>query len=38
MANGPLFSMSPCPGDANGDRVINFADLNIVLSAFGTER
>lgn len=24
-----------CPGDANGDRVVNFADLNIVLSEFG---
>ncbi len=23
-------------GDANGDNVVNFADLNIVLSAFGT--
>ncbi len=26
---------SPCPGDANGDRVVNFGDLNIVLSNFG---
>jgi hypothetical protein len=25
----------PCPGDANGDRVIDFEDLNIVLSSFG---
>ncbi len=24
-----------CPGDANGDLVVNFADLNAVLSAFG---
>lgn len=24
-----------CPGDANGDRVVNFTDLNIVLSFFG---
>ncbi len=24
-----------CPGDANNDRVVNFADLNAVLSAFG---
>lgn len=24
-----------CPGDANGDRVVNFADLNVVLSSFG---
>ncbi len=26
----------PCPGDANGDGVIDFIDLNAVLSAFGT--
>lgn len=25
----------PCPGDANGDNVVNFADLNSVLSEFG---
>ena len=25
----------PCPGDTNGDGVINFSDLNAVLSAFG---
>lgn len=24
-----------CPGDANGDNTVNFADLNTVLSAFG---
>jgi len=24
-----------CPGDANGDRVVNFLDLNIVLGQFG---
>jgi hypothetical protein len=24
-----------CPGDANGDSVVNFADLNAVLSQFG---
>ena len=24
-----------CPGDANGDNIVNFADLNIVLSQFG---
>ncbi len=34
MANALLFSM-PCAGDANGDRVVNFADLNVVLSNFG---
>ncbi len=27
--------VASCPGDANGDRVVNFADLNIVLSFFG---
>lgn len=25
----------PCPGDTNGDAVINFSDLNAVLSTFG---
>ncbi|MGP1310270.1 MAG: hypothetical protein ACTS27_08750 [Phycisphaerales bacterium] len=25
-----------CPGDTNGDNVVNFADLNAVLSEFGT--
>lgn len=25
-----------CPGDTNGDGVVNFTDLNAVLSAFGT--
>ncbi len=34
MANALLFSM-PCAGDATGDRVVNFADLNLVLSNFG---
>lgn len=24
-----------CPGDANGDGIVNFADLNVVLSGFG---
>lgn len=28
-------ALPPCPGDANGDRVINFQDLNIVLGQFG---
>ena len=27
---------APCPGDRNGDRVVNFADLSTVLSGFGT--
>jgi hypothetical protein len=26
---------NPCPGDSNGDGVVNFADLNAVLSQFG---
>ncbi len=26
----------PCPGDANGDGRVDFADLNIVLGAFGS--
>ncbi len=25
----------PCPGDTNGDNLVNFADLNTVLSGFG---
>lgn len=28
-------SADPCPGDANGDDIVNFADLNTVLSSFG---
>jgi hypothetical protein len=26
---------TPCPGDTNGDGVVNFADLNAVLASFG---
>ena len=26
---------TPCAGDANNDRVVNFGDLNLVLGAFG---
>lgn len=26
---------TPCPGDTNGDRIVNFADLNTILSQFG---
>lgn len=29
------FPPPPCPADANGDRVVNFLDLNIVLAFFG---
>ncbi len=28
-------SCPTCPGDTNGDNIVNFADLNIVLSQFG---
>ncbi len=27
---------APCPGDINGDGVVNFSDLNLVLAGFGT--
>ena len=30
-----LAASASCPGDVNGDRVVNFADLNAVLGAFG---
>ncbi len=30
-----MFPPQPCPADANGDRVVNFLDLNIVLNFFG---
>ncbi len=30
-----LTVLGPCPGDTNGDRVIDFADLNTVLGQFG---
>ncbi len=30
-----LPAASTCPGDLNGDHVVNFADLNGVLSNFG---
>jgi hypothetical protein len=26
---------TPCPGDATGDNIVNFADLNTILSNFG---
>ncbi len=28
-------TLAPCPGDANGDRVVDFLDLNAVLADFG---
>lgn len=27
---------APCPGDANNDRVVNFADITAVLASFGS--
>ncbi|MBX3352759.1 MAG: hypothetical protein KF684_07475 [Phycisphaeraceae bacterium] len=30
-----LNATTPCPGDTNGDGVVNFADLNTVLGSFG---
>ncbi len=27
--------ITACPGDTNGDRIVNFADLNVILSQFG---
>ncbi len=39
-ASGQIFKIvsndAPLPGDINGDRIVNFADLNFVLSSFGT--
>ncbi len=32
---GTVTVLSECPGDTNGDRIVNFADLNTVLSQFG---
>ncbi|MBL0921821.1 MAG: hypothetical protein IBJ10_06805 [Phycisphaerales bacterium] len=32
----PPLPIAPCPGDANGDNVIDFADLNVLLSSFNT--
>lgn len=30
-----LLARAPCPGDASGDGVVNFTDLNIALSQYG---
>ena len=35
VASLPPFAAASIPGDLNGDGVVNFADLNIVLSNFG---
>jgi hypothetical protein len=34
-ADGTLGADAPCPGDTNGDNMVNFSDLNTVLSEFG---
>lgn len=31
----PITPPAPCPGDANGDRVVNGADLSVLLGQFG---
>jgi hypothetical protein len=31
----PCFAPAPCPGDANGDNVVNFSDITTVLANFG---
>lgn len=33
--DGTLGANDPCPGDTNGDNLVNFTDLNTVLSEFG---
>jgi hypothetical protein len=30
-----LNAETACPGDTNGDNIVNFTDLNAVLAAFG---
>ncbi|MGP1310719.1 MAG: hypothetical protein ACTS27_11020, partial [Phycisphaerales bacterium] len=34
-ADGSLGAAAACEGDTNGDNIVNFTDLNAVLSAFG---
>lgn len=34
-SDGTLGAQAPCPGDTNGDSMVNFTDLNTVLSEFG---
>lgn len=36
LFNNPGQSPAGCDGDANADFIVNFFDLNVVLSAFGT--
>lgn len=35
--DGTLGASEPCPGDTNGDNVVDFVDLNAVLSNYGQE-
>ncbi len=35
FARGVPQEKTDCPGDTNGDNIVNFADLNAVLSTFG---
>lgn len=35
LAFAVMPGFTPCPGDTNGDRIVNFADLNVILSQFG---
>ena len=40
VLNGPANNLqrlapTPCLGDANGDRVVNFSDVTAVLTSFG---
>lgn len=37
IAADGLAGDDPCPGDTDGDNVVNFVDLNAVLSAFGVQ-
>lgn len=32
----PFTLVAPCPGDLNGDGLVNQLDLNLLLAAFGT--
>ena len=34
---GPSEAPTPCPGDVNGDAMVNFADLDILLDRWGTD-
>ena len=38
VSDQPETPLPACAGDANNDRVVNFADLSLVLAAFGLNR